>query len=136
MLLKVIGSSAFGIECNSLENPQAEFRKYSRKVFDEPKYPRYVLELALMFKNIARKLHITFTRTDTADFFMNAVKQTISYRENNDISRNDFMHLLIQLKNNGAIDGESSTGGNLTVEEIAAQGKNLNRIVLRNKYSA
>lgn len=76
-----------------------------------------------MFKNIARKLHVTFTRADTADFFMNVVKQTISYRENHNISRNDFMHLLIQLKNNGVVDGESSKGGNLTVEEIAAQGK-------------
>jgi hypothetical protein len=33
------------------------------------------------------------------------------------------MHLLIQLKNNGAIEGESTKLGNLTVEEIAAQGE-------------
>jgi hypothetical protein len=33
------------------------------------------------------------------------------------------MHLLIQLKNNGAIEGEPTKSENLTIEEIAAQGE-------------
>lgn len=123
MFIKVIGSCAFGIECNSLEDPKSEFRRMSRKAFSEPKYSRTIIELILMFKDLARKLHVTTTRSEINDFFMNAVKQTVEYREKNDISRNDFMHLLIQLKNNGAIEGDSTKIGNLTVEEIAAQGK-------------
>jgi cytochrome P450 family 6 len=83
-----------------------------------------------MFKDLARKLHVSLTRSDSADFFMSAVKQTVEYREKNNISRNDFMHLLIQLKNNGAIEGESTKIGNLTVEEIAAQGKGF-KIILK-----
>jgi cytochrome P450 family 6 len=120
---KVIGSCAFGIECNSLEDPNAEFRRLSRKAFDEPKYSRIFFSLVLMFKDIARKLHVSLINPETTDFFLNAVKQTVEYREKNNISRNDFMHLLIQLKNNGVIEGESTKNGNLTVEEVAAQGK-------------
>jgi cytochrome P450 family 6 len=86
-------------------------------VFDSPKYPRIIVELVLMFKNLARKLHVTFTRRETSDFFLNAVKQTVEYRENHKVQRNDFMHLLIQLKN-----GVSSSKDVLTIEEIAAQG--------------
>jgi cytochrome P450 family 6 len=71
-----------------------------------------------MFKDLARKLHVTFTRRETSDFFMNAVKQTVEYRENHNVQRNDFMHLLIQLKN-----GVNGSKDLLTLEEIAAQGK-------------
>lgn len=119
----MIGSCAFGIECNSLEDPNAEFRRMSRKIFDEPKHSRAFVELILMFKNLARKLHVSITQSDVREFFMNAVKQTVNYRETNNVSRNDFMHLLIQLKNNGIIADKSMQNVNLTVEEIAAQGK-------------
>jgi cytochrome P450 family 6 len=77
----VIGSCAFGIECNSLEDPNAEFRRLSKKAFDEPKYSRTIIELILMFKDLARKFRITTTPSDTADFFMNAVKQTVEYKK-------------------------------------------------------
>ena len=39
---------------------------------------------------------------------MSAVEETISYREKNDVSRKDFMQLLIQLKNKGYIDDADS----------------------------
>ena len=33
----VIGTCAFGLECNSLENPNAEFRTYGKKMLNFPK---------------------------------------------------------------------------------------------------
>ena len=32
-------------------------------------------------------------------YFRNMVEETVNYRERNNITRNDFMHLLIQVKN-------------------------------------
>ena len=32
-------------------------------------------------------------------YFPNMVEETVNYREKNNITRNDFMHLLIQIKN-------------------------------------
>ena len=55
---------------------------------------------------------------------MNVVKSTIKYREeNNSVSRNDFMNLMIQMKNNGEIESEKgfTQTEKLTVNEIAAQ---------------
>lgn len=39
------------------------------------------------------------------DFFLNAVRETIEEREKNNIRRNDFMDLIIQLKNKGYVEG-------------------------------
>jgi cytochrome P450 family 6 len=117
----VIGSCAFGLECNSLEDPKSEFRDKSRKFFDNPKYSTLTFQLILMFKNLSRKLHVTTTQKESSDFFLNIVKETVKYRESNQVNRNDFMHLLIQLKNTGSLEGESVNIGKLTVEEISAQ---------------
>lgn len=58
-------------------------------------------------------------------FFQRVVRETIEYRENNNITRKDFLQLLIQLKNNGQLDGEEKAhnilGMALTMEEAAAQ---------------
>lgn len=32
----VIGSCAFGLDCNSLKNPNSDFRKYGDKIFQRP----------------------------------------------------------------------------------------------------
>lgn len=117
----VIGSTAFGLECNSLEDPKNEFRNKSKKVLDAPKFPPWIQMVLLAFKGLARKLHIKHLHSDSSDFFIRIVNETIQYREMNNISRNDFMHLLIQLKNKGALDGESTNVGKITTEEIAAQ---------------
>ncbi|CAO1392675.1 unnamed protein product [Diamesa serratosioi] len=116
----VIGSCAFGLDCNSLKDPNAEFRVKSRKVFDDPKYPVWKQVIINAFRETARKLHIKTIAEDTSDFFMGIVKDTIDYREKNVVNRNDFMHLLIQLKNNGMLD-DGGKVGTITTEEIAAQ---------------
>lgn len=75
----------------------------------------------LAFKDLSRKLHVKHLHDDSSEFFMRIVRETIEYREKNDVSRNDFMHLLIQLKNKGTLDDESTNVGKITTEEIAAQ---------------
>lgn len=117
----VIGSCGFGLETNSLQDSKNEFRENMRKFFDEPKYSPAVLQLAMMFKGLARKLHFTSNDGKSSNFFRNVVESTVKYRETNHVSRNDFIHLLIQLKNNGALDGETTKTGLLTIDEVAAQ---------------
>ncbi|CAD7079477.1 unnamed protein product [Hermetia illucens] len=118
----VIGSCAFGIECNSLKDPNSAFRYYGRKIFeDSPIGPATAL-LVLQFPDLARKLHVSLLRKEVSDFFMNTVRETIDYREKNNVKRNDFMNFLVQLKNGKSVDDESSKEINkLTMEEIAAQ---------------
>lgn len=113
----VIGTCAFGIECNSLKVPNAMFRQMGKKVFDQPKLGPVGRIIIAIFPTIAKKLGMRLHHEDVTDFFMNAVKETVDYREKNNVKRKDFMDLLINLKNNPA----DSEHGGLTIEEIAAQ---------------
>ncbi|KAF2882935.1 hypothetical protein ILUMI_23240 [Ignelater luminosus] len=127
----VIGTCAFGIECNSLKNPDSEFRKYGKKALAV----NFMLKslIAISVPQIFDVLKIPLTNPTVTKFFMGVVKETVEYREKNNIIRNDFMHSLIQLKNNVKLKDEESPGqlkseengneiGNtLTLEEITAQ---------------
>jgi cytochrome P450 family 6 len=50
------------------------------------------------FVNISRKLGFRFIPKEPADFFMNAFCQTFDHRQKNNIVRNDFISLLLSLK--------------------------------------
>ncbi|GAB0100091.1 Cytochrome P450 [Sergentomyia squamirostris] len=120
----VIGCTAFGINCDSLHNPQNEFRKMGNRLVNITKSRAVALFLGMINRTLAQKLGLRFTLKNDADFFMNVIRQTISQREQDKIKRNDFMDLMIQLKNKGHLeDTESTDEGTeaLTFEEIAAQ---------------
>lgn len=119
----IIGSCAFGLECNSLQDPDAKFRMMGRKVVDIQRLSPLMGIFVLNCPNLARRLHIKQTHDDVTEFFMKAVKDTIEFREKNNVVRHDFMDLLIKLKNDGYVDfaDASKSVEKLTVTEIAAQ---------------
>ncbi|XP_063915602.1 probable cytochrome P450 6a23 [Zophobas morio] len=126
----IIGSVAFGLECNSLKDPDAEFRKYGRKVFEVGIIERIkvILTLTVPF-SILRALNFKFTNGEVERFFMKAIRDTVRYRETDNIYRKDFMHLLLQLKNRGTVaDDDKITDEDgkifekaLTMNELSAQ---------------
>lgn len=118
----VIGTCAFGIECNSLENPESMFRHYGRKVFDDPHLSPFMQMLVIQYPKLGQKLHIKVLSPDVAEFFLDSVGKTIEYREKNNVRRNDFMDLLIQLKNGSDLENENAKQSEkLSLEEVAAQ---------------
>lgn len=94
----VIGNCAFGIECNSLENPKAEFRQKGERVFGTPRHSAIMSSLIASFQGTARWLGVKVFPDDVSDFFMNVVRETVAFREKNNVHRDDFMDLLIGLK--------------------------------------
>uniref|UniRef100_A0A1A9ZPH8 Cytochrome P450 n=1 Tax=Glossina pallidipes TaxID=7398 RepID=A0A1A9ZPH8_GLOPL len=93
----VIGECAFGIECNSLEEPRAEFREMGRNVFEQPRHSLLVQSFMICNAVLARQLRMKIFRNDTSKFFMSVIKETINLRKKDQIKRNDFMDLLIEL---------------------------------------
>ncbi|KAL0270235.1 UNVERIFIED_CONTAM: hypothetical protein PYX00_007707 [Menopon gallinae] len=115
----VISSCAFGIETNSLENPKSEFREFGRKVL-EPTW-RSVLSNIVLNVNpkLGKILGLRFFTKETSDFFINAVRQTVEYREKTNTKRNDFLQLIIQLMRAGKIeDADKTPIEGMTDEEL------------------
>ncbi|KAL1506386.1 hypothetical protein ABEB36_005759 [Hypothenemus hampei] len=108
----VIGSVAFGIDCNSIEDPVSDFRKYGEKSFQITF--RKILLMGIFPWNLLGNLGFKVIDIDVTKFFDSIVKETVRYRESNNIYRKDFMQLLLALKNQGSVDV-------LTDDEIVAQ---------------
>ncbi|XP_058820810.1 cytochrome P450 6a2-like [Topomyia yanbarensis] len=118
----VIGTCAFGLECNSLADPKAKFREMGRLIFRQSPILLMKILFGLMFRDLARRMHMRVFRKDVSDFFMKAVRDTVEHREKNKVVRNDFMDLLIKLKNAEPVEEENTNQlGQLTFNEIAAQ---------------
>ncbi|KAJ3651617.1 hypothetical protein Zmor_017646 [Zophobas morio] len=106
--MDVIGSCAFGIECNSFKDGPASFREYGLKFFKMSKWESFVFGLSITFPKLARSLRIRAVSKSVSDFFSKVVKNNMEYRARNNYSRKDFMQLLIEMKG-------------LTLEEVTAQ---------------
>ncbi|XP_055697198.1 probable cytochrome P450 6a14 [Phlebotomus papatasi] len=117
----VIGNCAFGVECNSLKDPNTEFRKIGKRAFEFNNLEFLRLFLIGIFPNLSRKLKAKVTKPEVSEFFMRLLRETIEYREKNNIKRNDFLSLLIQIKNTGKLEGDNTDLGKMTFEELAAQ---------------
>uniref|UniRef100_W8BUW7 Cytochrome P450 6a9 n=1 Tax=Ceratitis capitata TaxID=7213 RepID=W8BUW7_CERCA len=118
----VIGSCAFGIDCNSLKNPGDPFRQMGRRVFVDQRHNLLGFAFIILFPKLCRRLHIKLTPDHITEFYMRIVRENIAYRESNNIKRHDFFDMLLELKNNKKMkseDGQALT--NITVEELAAQ---------------
>lgn len=127
----VIGSCAFGIECNSFKQSNTDFIRLGKQVFRPNTIDRMKQFIAFLFPSIAELFKMRITNKNIDMFFRNLVKDNIEYREKHNITRNDFMQLLIQLKNEGTVDDDEHIhnddkpkkflGTHLTLNEIAAQ---------------
>lgn len=99
--IDIIGNCAFGLECNSLDNPDAEFLRMGKKAFDNSEGRAFKRLFITTFKGLSRLLRLQMTRKEISDFYTRIVKETVEYREKEDVKRDDFLNLLIQLKNKG-----------------------------------
>ncbi|EDW74198.1 uncharacterized protein Dwil_GK21516 [Drosophila willistoni] len=114
----VIGSCAFGLECNSLHNPEAEFVKMGNAAINERRHGR-ALDLFLFgAPKLAAKLRMKQLVQKVEDFYMNIIRDTVNYRVKNNVKRNDFMDMLIELKKKYD-EGNKEEG--LSFNELAAQ---------------
>uniref|UniRef100_A0A182PZ92 Uncharacterized protein n=1 Tax=Anopheles epiroticus TaxID=199890 RepID=A0A182PZ92_9DIPT len=116
----VIGSVAFGLECNSLKDPEAKFRVMGRKTFQLSTYRALKAFISNQFPNTARALGVKLTQPDVEEFFTGVVKDTIEFRRSNNVQRNDFITLLMNLMKK-QVELEEDAKDHLTFQEIAAQ---------------
>ncbi|KRT80272.1 cytochrome P450 [Oryctes borbonicus] len=113
----VIGNCAFGIECNSLKDPNTEFRIKGKRLINLTRFENIIIFLGMTFPNLMKFLGAPFFPKEATQFFLNITRDTTQYREKNRIRRNDALQLLIDMMRK---DGDENDSG-LTFNELAAQ---------------
>uniref|UniRef100_U5ENJ2 Putative cytochrome n=1 Tax=Corethrella appendiculata TaxID=1370023 RepID=U5ENJ2_9DIPT len=115
----IIGSTGFGIEINSLREDNNAFRNACNQLLSGGPSPLKRI-FSDTFPSVTNLFRFKLLNKTTTSYFRNVIQETIDYREKNNVQRNDFLNLMIQLKNEGKIDGDDDVGY-LTMDEIFAQ---------------
>jgi cytochrome P450 family 6 len=120
----VIGSCAFGLNCNSFTDSNSEFREMGKRLF-EPSVAsnlrRRLRTLPPFLLKLLKPFHITVHPQEMINFFTGVVNDTINYREKNNVVRNDFLQLLIQLKNKGKVEDDGDIKSEHVQDERAGK---------------
>nr|QZM07471.1 cytochrome P450 monooxygenase CYP9EK1 [Lasioderma serricorne] len=117
----VIASVSFGVECNSVANPENEFYTMGTQLTNPSRniFPKIILfavapALAKMFK-------MTVFPTQVTDFFRQIVQETIKIRQEKNIFRPDMIHLLLEARKGALVHENTNTSdgdtGFATVQE-------------------
>ncbi|XP_062553094.1 probable cytochrome P450 9f2 [Armigeres subalbatus] len=118
----IITSISFGVEIDSVHNPNNEFFKRGKQLAATGGFQGLKFFLSLVIPNSVFKFFgIRFLPKEVADFYVNVISKTIKLREENKIVRPDFIHLLVQARSNelkeDKADDELKSAGFTTVEE-------------------
>lgn len=126
----VIASVAFGIEVDSIAEPNNDFRKYGRQFFASNLKNGIRSTLSFISPKLMGLLRVRLADQEIEDFVRSVVEQNLEHREKNNVIRKDFFQLLVQLRNNGTVqlDDEWKTvikadenQKTLTINEMCAQ---------------
>jgi cytochrome P450 family 6 len=105
----VISTCAYGIQCNCLKNSNAEFRECGRKLFEPSIRNSTTGVLHQIIPHFLYSLIQSPTDPKVSKFFRKVVEETVNYRENNNFKRNDFLQLLIDMKNKDRFNEENNS---------------------------
>ncbi|KAH8309490.1 hypothetical protein KR059_010788 [Drosophila kikkawai] len=118
----VIGTCAFGIKCNSLRDENSEFLHFGKRSLTDKRHGPLLHGFMHSYPGLARRLGFVRTAQHIQNFYQRIVYETVALREKENIRRNDFMDLLIDMKNKKEMtldNGEVVKG--LTMDEVLAQ---------------
>lgn len=113
---------AFGFETNSLKNPDAEFRKIGRMLFSTSLETIMRNAMNALAPSLIGLLKVRSIKKEYADFFYNIVNDTVRYREENGIQRNDFLDLLMKIKRGQNLHSEEDNKSSIFEENDGKEG--------------
>ncbi|KAL4096794.1 hypothetical protein QTP88_021678 [Uroleucon formosanum] len=116
----VIGTCAFGLKLNTTSDDESPFHKYGKSVFT-PSLRALFRELCLLITPaILKVVRVKDFPTAATDFFHAAFKETITYRLENKIVRNDFVNCLMQARNDLVLNTDLPKHEKFTETQIVA----------------
>ncbi|KAL0270759.1 UNVERIFIED_CONTAM: hypothetical protein PYX00_008058 [Menopon gallinae] len=116
----VIATSAFGVQVDSLKDPDNEFYRMGGKVVNLTGLVWLKFILCFTFPTLMKVFRVSVFGKDEHTFYTRMVHDTIASREKEGTVRPDLIHLLMQIRK-GKLAGEKSEEKHVTDDEITAQ---------------
>uniref|UniRef100_A0A1B6M6B5 Cytochrome P450 n=1 Tax=Graphocephala atropunctata TaxID=36148 RepID=A0A1B6M6B5_9HEMI len=104
----IIATCAFGLEVNSIEDRDDEFFKVGQLIFVPN---RSIILKILLFRNFpitAKLLNINFFHPKISTVLKSVMKETVKYRKEKNVTRNDFVDLLLKVKENKSLEDDDA----------------------------
>ncbi len=132
--IDVISSCAFGLRTDSLRNPDSEFRRMGKKTFEMN--TKLVIRNVLFAFNprVGNSLGIKSISDEVNDFFVNLVRDTVTYRKQNGIERDDFLNQIMRLENEPL--GNDSKGNEKSIDIGTYERGVLQKFCIAQPFSA
>lgn len=129
--MDVIGTVGFGLDVNSLDNPNEPFRRIDEQIRNSALLARIRLIGGFFCPQLLDIIRIPQLPPKFAQYMLDLVQDTMEYRKTNQVMRKDFIQLLLELQQTGKVSaGEAfqvadamkgDAMKHLTPEECAAQ---------------
>ncbi|XP_011866377.1 PREDICTED: cytochrome P450 6k1-like [Vollenhovia emeryi] len=95
----IIGSTAYGLDVNSFKNPNAEFRKYGKMIFQYDAFRGFEMLAIFFLPSIVRLIRIKMFGKEPTEFMRKVFWETLTQRMKSGEKRNDLVDILLELKN-------------------------------------
>ncbi|CAD7086708.1 unnamed protein product [Hermetia illucens] len=112
----VIASVAYGIQANSLKNPNGEFRSNGRKIFGFTRWKSFNVNLIFFNPVVAKMIRSRFFSDENEKFLKSAIYSALDIREKTGITRNDLIDILLSLKKSPIKDDPKLMGDILVAQ--------------------
>lgn len=100
-----IGACGFGIDSAALNDEKSDFRELGKRIFTNTARDHFVSLLKRMFPETFK--HLTFFAPEIEKKTVSIVKQIMTQRNYKPSGRNDFIDMMLELKQKGKVIGES-----------------------------
>nr|CAD7571558.1 unnamed protein product [Timema californicum] len=97
--IDVLASCAFGVNANAINDGNGEFPKILRKIFEMKTIAIIKQTLVVFLPSLANFLKLKVSENVVDDFVRKTLWDVVGHREKNEIKRQDFVDLLMQLRN-------------------------------------
>ncbi|CAB3365186.1 Hypothetical predicted protein [Cloeon dipterum] len=99
----IIGSCIFGITCNTIKEPNNQFRVMGKKLFEFDFVQALKSMISFFMPEVAMKLKLTSMPPDAIEFFKKLSKDIVEQRKKSKVVQKDFMQLLMELQEKGSV---------------------------------
>ncbi|KAH8277278.1 hypothetical protein KR026_008650 [Drosophila bipectinata] len=102
--IDIIGSTIFGLDVNSFENPNNKFRNLVTLAQPKNRFGAMFFMMLFLLPSVAKMLFRIGLKNPVGLAMLEIVRETIEHREKHGIVRKDLLQLLMNLRNTGKIE--------------------------------